>query len=301
MQKTSGLETFLVCAEDGGRRVVCPIAERRHRDYVDIVTPYGFGGFAGDKEVSSFASAWRVFAESRGYVCGYIALNPVFERTSYYDEADAYSDNSLYFLDLTRSDEDLLRSMDRNRRRQLRSWPDTRSRMITDRSRLVDFLVDKHPEFLRRVQGPAAAELSRETLTFLCQQENVLVVGAGEADRIQAVYVFAFTPHLGDCFRNVAVPEGRRHATALLWWGVQELRARGAPRLNLGGGNRENDTIAQAKQRFGAERIPFRALKQIYRPDVYARLCRSAGTDPADRQGYFPGYRSPRPRPADLA
>jgi hypothetical protein len=173
--------------------------------------------------------------------------------------------------------------------------------MITDRSRLVDFLVDTHPEFLRRVHASEAAELTRETLTFLCQQENVLLVGAGEADRIQAVYVFAFTPHLGDCFRNVAVPEGRRHATALLWWGVQELRARGTARLNLGGGNRENDTLAWAKQRFGAERAPFRALKQVYRPDVYVRLCRSAGTDPADRQGYFPGYRSPALRPAEPA
>ena len=62
---------------------------------------------------------------------------------------------------------------------------------------------------------------------------------------------------------------------------------------------RRGDGIAEFKERFGARRLPLGALKQVYRPTVYADLCRDAGVlDPADRTGYFPAYRRPGARAA---
>jgi hypothetical protein len=111
-------------------------------------------------------------------------------------------------------------------------------------------------------------------------------------DRLEAVVMFGYTPHVDDYLFGVALPEGRRHAARLLWCGIERLRSLGVPLLNLGGGARPNDGIADFKRRFGATEAPLLGLKQVYRPDVFERLCRAAGADP-NGGGYFPGYHAP--------
>jgi hypothetical protein len=63
------------------------------------------------------------------------------------------------------------------------------------------------------------------------------------------------------------------------------------PYLNLGGGIREGDDVAEFKRRFGAAERPLASLRQVYRPDVYDRLCAQAGVSP-QRSGWFPPYRA---------
>ena len=63
--------------------------------------------------------------------------------------------------------------------------------------------------------------------------------------------------------------------------------------LNLGGGAREDDDVAKAKQRWRPKRLPMRSLRQVFRPDAYTELCRRANVNPAIEHGYFPAYRSP--------
>jgi len=61
--------------------------------------------------------------------------------------------------------------------------------------------------------------------------------------------------------------------------------------MNLGGGLREDDSIAMSKERFGAYKLPFVNLKQVYNSNVYEKLCAEVKADPDDRNGYFPAYR----------
>ena len=134
---------------------------------------------------------------------------------------------------------------------------------------------------------------SKETLAFLCRLNNVFMVGVGEPDRIEAVYLFAYTKDASDCLFNVPLSEGRKYAAALLWCGVNYLKSLRIPILNLGGGVREDDSVAQSKQRFGSRRKAFRCLKQVYEPETFEKLSRRANADPNDRAGYFPPYRKP--------
>jgi hypothetical protein len=291
MHLTTGFTTYLYCCEADNVRIVCPIAEREFEGHVDIVTPYGFSGFVGNGHCPEFPFHWKQFVEERGYVCSYIALNPIFATDAYFNSKEIYQSNTLYFLDLTRRIEELLSNLDRNRKRELKHFDKTA--FVLDRDALVNFFLETYPEFLQRVQASPAAYFTRETLTSLCSLDNVVIVGAGTADKIEAVYIFGHTRYAGDCLFNVAVPEGRHHATSLLWWGVNYLKSKQIPVLNLGGGTRENDSIAQSKERFGPIKLPFRALKQVYDQEIYEELCRRRGADPADRTGYFPAYRSP--------
>jgi hypothetical protein len=273
---------------------VCPIAEREFEGFIDIVTPYGFSGFVGNGNCLQFPLYWRSFVKERGYVCGYVALNPIFETSTYFNPKEACRSNTLYFLDLTLSIDKLFSNLHKNRKRGLKDFDKTS--FVFDRDTLMTFFLQTYPEFLRRVQAPPASYFTRETLNSLCSVNNVVIVGAGTGKRTEAVYIFAYTPYAGDCLFNVAIPEGRHHTTSLLWWGVNYLKSLGVPLLNLGGGVREDDSIARSKEFFGPIKLPFRALKQIYDRKIYEALCRRRGADPADKSGYFPAYRSPTVR-----
>jgi hypothetical protein len=199
-------------------------------------------------------------------------------------------------LDLTPPLDQIFANLDRNRKRQLKKWEELVSGFILDKSVLTEFLVTNYPDFIRRMNASPANYFSVETLRFLCDLDNVFMVGTGTRGSIEAVYVFAYTAQAAECLFNVALPEGRRYTTALLWFGLNRMVSLKVPLLNLGGGIREDDSIAGSKQRFGSRKIPFKCLKQIYRPRKYEELCRQANVGRADLDGYFPAYRSARDR-----
>jgi hypothetical protein len=293
MRLTTNLETYLYCFEADDIRIVSPISERLFQKHTDIVTPNGLPGFVGNDDYPDFPYHWNSFVKQRGYVCGYIGLNPIVDNSTYYERDAAEHYNSIYVLDLSLSINDLFANLDRNRKRQLRDWSNIRRSFICDREVLMDFFVTIYPDFIRRIGASSAYHFSEETLSFLGDAENVVIVGAGKQGKVEAVYVFTHTPYSGDCLFNVSLPEGRHHATPLLWHGVEHLKSLGVPLLNLGGGVREDDSIARSKQRFGGRRVPLKRLKQIYEPDIYKELCRRVNVDPADMTGYFPAYRNP--------
>jgi hypothetical protein len=293
MHLTTGHPTFLYCYEEGDVRIVCPIAERSFGGYTDIVTPYGFSGFTGTGPAPHFPEHWRGFVRERGYVCGYVSLHPLLGGTAYGSPGEVYGENVLYVLDLERSLAQIHDGLDRNRKRQLRDWERLSERFTFDRERITEFLLAHYTDFIRGICAPQASYLSPATLRSLCSLDDVYMVGAGDDGRLEAVYLFGHTPYVGECLFNVPLPEGRRHATALLWQGLIHLKSMGVPALHMGGGVRANDSIAHSKLRFGSRPVPFHCLKQVYRPDAYRELCRRGGVDPDDRTGYFPAYRRP--------
>lgn len=291
MSLTTGYPTYLYCFENADARIVCPIAERSFGGYIDIVTPYGFSGFAGTTGCPDFPRHWRAFVMGRGYVCGYLAMNPAFQHPTYFDAAEAFHSNTLFYLDLTLPMNQMVSKLDRNRRRQLRDCHGTS--LIFDKEALTPFLLQHYNEFMMRAQVAETGRFSLETLASLCTLPNVLMVGAVGDAGIESVNVFPYTPFLADSMINVPLPNGRRHETLLIWSAVEQLKAIGIPLLNLGGGIREGDTLAEYKRRFGARPVPFQCLKQVYRPDVYDILCRRSNANAHDRSGFFPAYRSP--------
>ena len=293
MHLTTGFKTYLYCFESDNVRIVCPLSERTFDSYVDIVTPYGFSGFVGNGVRPDFPRYWKEFTKARGYVCGYIALNPIFENSTFFDSVNAYQSNSLYYLDLTLNTGELLANLDRNRKRQLKDWERIREGLILDKVALKEFFITNYEDFITKINASPANRFSNETLSFLCDLENVIMVGAGRLKSIEAVYVFGYTQYLGDCLFNVPLPEGRHHATTLLWYGVNHLKSLHIPILNLGGGVCEDDAVAGSKQRFGSRRVSFKCLKEVYEPATYDKLCRRVGTNPEDMNGYFPPYRRP--------
>ncbi|MEO8666265.1 MAG: hypothetical protein ABI462_12300 [Ignavibacteria bacterium] len=291
MNMTTGCKTFLYVFQKDDVKIICPYAERDFEGYTDIVTPYGFSGFTGNEDCSDFANYWNEFVNEKNYICGYISQNPALLNNSYFTQANYFSDSSLFFLDLTLSLTELFENLDTNRKKQLKDFKKIESSFIYDRKALMDFFIDNYYDFLKRINASAANYFKKETLEYICGLDNIFMAGTGSNNKVEAVYIFAFTPYIGDCLFNVARPEGREHSAALLWRGLKFFRSKKIPLMNLGGGTKDLDNISLSKERFGAFKLPHTGIKQIYNKKIYKELCEEAGVDDIGMENYFPAYR----------
>jgi len=291
MSLTTGYKTFLYVFEKDGIRIVCPIAEREFKGNKDIVTPYGFSGFTGNGIHPEFKEYWKEFTREKKYVCGYISMNPLFEKKEYFNAEEEFSSTNLYFINLNLSLTELYENLDTNRRRVIKNFRKTESGFIYDKKKLTEYFISNYYNFLDSINSSAAGYFKTETLEYLCSLENVFMTGAVEDDKIVAVYIFAHTKYSADCLFNVPLPEGRKYAPTLLWAGLKHFKNKKIPVLNLGGGLKDDDNVALSKERFGAYKLPFVNLKQIYNKKLYNSLCQESGNDSEKLNGYFPAYR----------
>lgn len=292
MHLTTNYKTFLFSYEEGNARVICPFAERTYGKYTDIVTPFGFSGFTGSGDSSGLKDNWRDFVKGKNYVCGYLSINPVFYNDSYFDPEDAYQTSNLYFIDLTLSLTELFENLNSNRRKQIKNFRMFEPLFIYDRKILTEFFISNYHDFLKRVNASGENYFKKETLEYICNLENIFMVGAGKENKTEAVYIFSYTDYIADCMFNISINEGRKYTSLLLWRGLKYFRSKKIPLMNLGGGLREGDeNIASSKERFGGFKLPFKSLKQIYDSDLYKKLCSEKGIDANNMSGYFPAYR----------
>ena len=292
MSLSTGFKTYLYCFKAEKIRVVCPISEREFNNQIDIVTPYGFSGFTGTGNQDAFPYYWKEFTKQKGYVCGYIGLNPLFENKNYFELSDYHSYNHIYALDLTEPEDKLFSNLSENRRRQVKDWK--KYIFNYEKETLINFFLDNYHDFMKQRKVSSVYKFSLETLLFLLDLDNILIVGAGQPNKVEAVSLFAYTPYVGDFLFNVSLPEGKRHSVPLIWAALKQLQSLKVPLLNLGGGVRENDSLAQFKERFGGKKLPLACLKQVYRSEIYRELCLQIEANPDDYSGYFPPYRNPQ-------
>jgi hypothetical protein len=259
---------------------------------VDIVSPYGFGGFAGHHTNVPLSVHWNRFVRGRKYVCGYIGLHPVLSDLATWNTDELFRARDLYILDLRLTVKELLSNMSGNRRRQLRNWDVTASTLEHDHPAMREFVLDHAARFLTDKGASTARLLSRETLNALVSSAAVFVVGRrGEANKTIAVSTFAHTRYAADYLLNVSSPGGECYATALLWSAILRLKSMEVPILNLGGGGaQDGDGISEFKRRFGALPTPFYSLRQIYDFTTFENLCGLAGVPPRAQGPYFPPY-----------
>jgi hypothetical protein len=292
MWLTTKHPTFLYEFESDGTRIVCPVAERHYAGQIDIVTPFGFSGFASIGQSTEFSQSWLRFAREREWVCGYIGLNPLLECVAHYPPADLYQENELYYLDLSLGEAELYRRLSKGRKRQIRRWNWPANWLCTDREALIDFIIAQSDDFFRSRGASSVYTFAPATWRSFLPLQNVEILGATNAGRIIAVMVIVHSTTIADAVFNISLPEGRDAQAPLLWEAALRLRTRGISILNVGGGIRRGDSVAQAKSYYGARVLPLRCLKQVYNPDRFAELCRIAGVDPSERVGYFPPYRA---------
>ena len=281
----SGFPVSLGVAKDGnGVLAAVPVAERTWQGERDLFTPAGFSGFAAARPLpADFRSRWSEFAAGQGYVAGYFALHPRFGVASAH--SGLASDNELFELDLTGGADQLLRRCDRSVRRAVQAAAGLR--FITDRDQLTAFVVENHAPCL--VALGAREQWAPATLAAMCADPDLLMVGIEDDVGACAVHTFGVRGRSAEFHLHLSVRDGRRHATALVWWGLCRLAGDGVTRANMGGGIHRGDSVAQSKRKFRPQATAFLRAREVYRPATYRQLCQRAGADP-EASRFHPAY-----------
>lgn len=285
---TSRLPTYLWHLEVEGVRVACPFTERNWEGCIDIAKPYGYSGFVGTDRCPDFAKLWREFACSRGYVCGYLGIDPVFEAPGQFDPAESSQYDRVHLLDLSIPVEQMWLRLSHNRQDDFRDWNEISSRITTVRSEIVPFFVEQFLAYMERKQAAAHYRFTRATLEFLCGLDNVLLMGMRDGDVVTAVALIPYTRYVGEALFTVYAPGTPAYTSVFVWSGALGLRERGVRLMNLGGGT---SGMHAFKRSFGTAEKPLRCLRQVYDENVYGRLCLAKGASATSREGYFPAYR----------
>lgn len=288
MYLTSGLNTYLYCFESDKTQVICPIEECQFNGYIDIKKPYGFSGFVGTGDCQEFQKHWREFALQKGYVSGYLGLNPIFDYGDNFNQEEVFQHDTVYLLDLTLAERVLLSNIHKRKRSRLRRTENVN--LVHDRPALSEFFVKNYTEFLQSKGADSFYFFSEKSLRFLLNLENTVIVGAQISGKIVAVELIAFTNNVADALFMINLPEGRHYSTELIWYGMTYLKSRKVEIFNLGGGS---GGVATYKKELGAKPAPLRHLRQVYDLPVYRNLCQETNADPANMGGYFPPYRKP--------
>jgi hypothetical protein len=274
---------------DGENLAICPVVLRRYGESVDIATPYGFGGFAVHGNCTRLPDEIRRFAVEHGWVCGYLALHPLFPHPFAATDGLELA-RTVYLLDLTKSENILLASMHETHRYELRKDSKLLESVVLEENPLSRALPALYADTLARVGASDTYRFSNATLKSWLSSPGCLALGLRTP--LEAVVVCMYTNDIADYFINASTNHGREHTRILIWAAVRELKRRGVRCFNLGGGARDGDTLDAFKRRFGGKSMGVPVLKQVYLHEQFMALCHQAKL--ADRPaGYFPPYRSP--------
>lgn len=289
MHLTTRYPTYLYSIRQGDTRIVCPIAERPAGKYVEAITPWGFSGFTGNGEIPGFTAMWDSFLRSRGYVTAFITLNPLFQRPAYTDPQWTLEYNTLHFIDLTRTEEEIFGAFSRTRRQAIRKWLESDVVIVRDRDALASFFLEHHERFFREQGVPKAYLFSRRSFDHLLSLREVHLIGAGTREGLQGILLSWHSAYTAESIFSVRRPEGRPTLAGLSWMTAKYFKSLGVPNLNLGGEVNAREGIAGLKRLFGTYTLPLKSLRQIVRPDIFRELCQEAGCA-AESTGYFPPY-----------
>lgn len=291
MHLTTGLDMFLYSFSDGDARFVCPFAERSYRGTTDIVSPPGLAGFAGSGSSSRLLERWNAMTTERGYVCGFIGLHPVLADPAWFRGWPICVYSAAYSLDLTLPIDEIKVRMSENRKRDLQRADREGVHVWVGTPPVKDYFIQHFDEAFQRRRFVSAHYLSASSRSFFCSLDNFLLVGAGR-NQVEAVTGFGLTPHIADGLYNVSFSPRTSFSTVLIWAAIQELKERGVPFLNLGGGIQPDDGIARYKQYLGTTARPLACLKYVFDPARFAHLCQFSVMDSsdADAGAFFPPY-----------
>lgn len=291
MTISSGLQTFLYVAEQGSNKALCPLSVReKEKGCPDLVSPYGFGGFATSGSVSGMAASWKDYARAQGFVAGYIMQHPVFLAESMALKGDVEEKRKVYILDLAHPLDVIQQRMGQTHRYELRRWSESGVRLVMVKEHVKSVFLGLYNDMLARISAAPVYHFRDESLDMLMDLPHVFVVGAEEHGEIQAAAIFLHTQWAGEYFLGAYTADGRKHSRALIWGAVEELKKRGVVTLNLGGGVQEGDSLDDFKRRFGGRPMQSRVLKQVYDPEKYSYLCRKYCSAESAASGYFPQY-----------
>ena len=296
MELNSGFRTrlhvFETCPKE---RCVIPLCERqKEQNKLDLVTPYGFGGFIGTQNLLTSPALKKAFFDyclSQGYVTAYIQQHPLFPLSTTIWGQHLETNHELYQLDLTNELNELWKNMSKGHKYALKkTMHDADCHVELDQGILKANFKKLYLETLERTRASAVYSFPEKSLDILLNSPNSLLLGIRDKKAVQAISLFLYTSVSGEYFLNATTEIGRNYSRHLIWLAIKKFKEMNIRSLNLGGGIKKGDSLADFKRRFGGYTLLAQTLKIIFFQQTFQDLCeRYCGNDFSSAV-YFPPY-----------
>jgi hypothetical protein len=297
MRLSSNLDTYLLVFERKTRKERCVIplsVRKKEHDKIDLVSPYGFGGFAGSPELLASAALKKAFFDyclSHGVITAYIQQHPSSPLPTSIWGQHTETTHEIYQLDLTTEIDILWKNMSKGHKYALKkSKIGVDCHIEHNHSKLKERFKELYPQTLKRTKASAVYHFPEKTLDILLNSPNSLLLGIKDSKEIQAISLFLYTEKAGEYFLNATTEIGRNYSRHLVWLAMKKFIEMNIRTLNLGGGVTKNDSLADFKKRFGGHCFPGQTLKIIFSQQVFHELCSKYCKETPYPPTYFPPY-----------
>jgi sugar O-acyltransferase (sialic acid O-acetyltransferase NeuD family) len=290
-----------------------PLFRHLDRDWVDLASPYGYGGYLAshaDIDLGRFFKVFREYCRERQVVSELTRFHPLLGNHEYCRPfVPTQRLSEVVVLDLRAGPEQLWNGFSPTGRNKIRK---AGKRGVTIR---IDATWEHLDTFHTLYTATMARVTARDYYYFSRQwfdQVAELLAGravlfhAQAADRIVASSLFLYA---GDFMHYFLSGSDAAHAglganNLLLHEAALWAQSRGIKYLNLGGGIEANDSLFAFKASFSPLRATFCVGQIIHEQTVYQFLCdhklAAEGHKSLETQ-FFPLYRAPRLEPVSFS
>ena len=237
--------------------------------FIDLFTPYGYGGIAYTGSDAGQLDALQLFVNSlreEGAVSCYAMGHPALKGSQRI--LDLFpATRSVFLLNLCLQPEEILGGMAKGHRYEIR-----RSQKLVESGGIevsieTDSALSDLHQLLQitneRVGASKVYEFNVATLKNLLMMPQSTLVTARENKELVAACLFLSNAQTAEYFLSVSTSSGKSHTRFLIWRAILHLLNHGVTKLNLGGGIEEGDDLHFFKERFGGERLFVPVVKQI--------------------------------------
>ncbi|NRD76319.1 peptidoglycan bridge formation glycyltransferase FemA/FemB family protein [Bacillus sp. BRMEA1] len=293
------------------------LAEGVDRDLYDIITPsYGYGGPIYDVEekqlIKNFRKEFDEYCQKENIISEFIRFHPVLQNNKHMEESiDVSYDRETVFIDLTKSEEDILKQYQAKHRGKVNKAIKNQLEFRTFRNeqayeRVEDFY-QLYKETMDKLNASEYSYFSTEYIKGLLSgfYDQSIIGAVFYEDQMIAATLCLYEDgvlhyHLACSqkqYLNLGCNTFLLHNAAL--WGKQN----GCHTFHLGSGHVGRDSLFQFKYRFNPDGLlHFNIGKKIHNPFQYKFLLEQWEKyyEQEAQENFFPAYRR-IPKKADLS
>lgn len=273
-------------------KVICTLQQREYEKSLDILSPYGNGGFISLGNIDGFYDDWKNFLCDSGFVAAYIALNPLASESPSWPSHTLFQQNTAYFFDLTIGEDRLHRVVTAAQKQRPERWLKSGWQLNENQAMLRDRFLMLYPKFIEHVSAAPVYRFSTNVLNKLIDMRGAYLIGLEKDSEVISVHLYLSSPYAADWFLHASIPGVRADSRVILWRAMRRFAAKNVNWFWLGSGVSDGDSIARFKAGLGAQSRPLISLKQVVDKERYIHLCRRAGVS-SKVDGYFPPYHAP--------
>ena len=274
-------------------------------DYLDLVTPYGYGGplikikkkniSEVKNSISNFFNQYTNAMKEKNRISEFIRFHPLFNNWELFKEIfPVIYLNQVVAIDLTQNFDDIWKNMTKSTRYYTRKGLKEfiKVNITQNPSELeIENFVNLYSETMDKNQASQKYYFSKEFIKNHFKSNCLFIECKNDNEIIGAISLFLIGSkimhyHLSATNYNIKNPPSK----AVLWHAIEWAKKKGLKWFHLGGGVGKEDNLFYFKKGFSKTYFKFYMGQIVHNNEIYQKLA-SLNPNIKDDPNFFPSYR----------